>query len=150
GHEAFTAMRARGAKLTDIAILVVAADEGVKPQTKEAYNHAKEAGVPIIVAMNKIDKPNADVMKVKGDLMSLGLVPEDFGGDIMVVSMSAKTGEGMDDLLDAILLHADVLDLKANPKREAIATVVESHLEKSLGSVATMVINTGTLHIGDN
>ncbi|PCI25609.1 translation initiation factor IF-2 [Candidatus Peregrinibacteria bacterium] len=149
GHEAFTSMRARGAKITDIAILVVAADDGVKAQTKEAYNHAKEAGVPIIVALNKVDKENADLDRVKGELMGLGMVPEEYGGDIMVVPVSAKEGTGMDDLLDSILLQADVLELKANPDRLAIATVVESRLDKSQGPVATVIVNTGTLRVKD-
>lgn len=150
GHEAFTSMRARGAKVTDIAILVVAADEGIKTQTIEAYNHAKEAGVPVIVAINKMDKEGANPERVKGDLMALGLVSEDYGGDTMMVLTSAKTGVGMDDLLDSILLQSEVMDLKANPNRLAIATVVESHLDKAMGPVATIVINTGTLNIGDS
>ncbi|HPO05955.1 MAG TPA: translation initiation factor IF-2 N-terminal domain-containing protein, partial [Candidatus Gracilibacteria bacterium] len=149
GHEAFTEMRARGAKVTDIAILVVAADEGIKAQTEEAYNHAKEANVPIIVAVNKIDKPEANVERVKGELMNLGIVPEDYGGDTMVVGVSAKQGDGMDDLLDAILLQAEIMQVKANPNRAAIATVVESHLDKRMEPVATIIVNTGTLNIGD-
>lgn len=149
GHEAFTEMRARGAKVTDIAVLVVAADEGIKTQTEEAYNHAKEAGVPIIVAINKIDKEGANVEKIKGDLMALGLTPEEYGGETMMVPVSAKMGDGMDNLLESVLLQAEVLALKANPNRDAIATIVESHLDKALGSVATVIVNTGTLKVGD-
>lgn len=150
GHEAFTSMRARGAKVTDVAILVVAADEGVKPQTVEAYNHAKEAGVPIIVALNKMDKPDANPDKVKGELSEIGLQPEDWGGNTVVVPVSAIKGDGIDDLLDMILLNSEMLDLKANPEREAVGTVIEAHLDKSLGPVATILVNTGTLKITDN
>ncbi|QQR83171.1 translation initiation factor IF-2 [Candidatus Peregrinibacteria bacterium] len=150
GHEAFTSMRARGAKVTDIAILVVAADEGVKPQTIEALNHAKEAGVPIIVAINKIDKPNANLDKVKGQLVEHGLQPEDWGGSTVVAPVSAHTGQGIDDLLEMILLVAEVEQLKANPNRLAVGTVVESHLDPSLGPVATILVNTGTLHATDS
>lgn len=149
GHEAFTSMRARGAKATDIAILVVAADEGVKPQTVEAINHAKEAGIPIIVAINKVDKPNANIEKVKSELVEHGLQSEDWGGKTIMAPVSAITGEGMDNLLDMILLVAEMEDLKANPKRLAVGTVVESNLDKSLGPVATILINTGTLSVGD-
>ncbi|MBU1017975.1 translation initiation factor IF-2 [Patescibacteria group bacterium] len=149
GHEAFTAMRARGAKITDIAILVVAADEGVKPQTVEAINHAKEAGVPIIVAINKIDKPNANIDKVKGELVEYELQAEDWGGKTIMVPVSAHTGEGIDNLLEMILLVAEMETLKANPKRMAVGTVVESHLNPSLGPVVTILINTGTLRLGD-
>ena len=150
GHEAFTAMRARGAKITDIAVLVVAADEGIKPQTIEAINHAKEAGVPIIVAINKIDKPGANIDKVKGELSEQGLQPEDWGGKTVTVPVSALNGDGIDDLLDMILLTADMGDLKANPNREAVGTVIEAHLDQNLGPVATILINTGTLKIMDN
>ncbi len=150
GHEAFTSMRARGAKATDIAILVVAADEGVKPQTIEALNHAKEAGIPIIVAINKIDKPNANPEKVKGELVEHGLQAEDWGGKTIMVPVSAHTGDGIDSLLEMILLVAEVEDLKANPKRQAVGTVVESHLDKALGPVATILVNTGTLQVGDS
>jgi translation initiation factor IF-2 len=150
GHEAFTSMRARGAKATDIAILVVAADEGVKPQTIEAINHAKEAGIPIIVAINKIDKANANPDKVKGELTEHGLQAEDWGGKTIMVPVSAHTGEGVDTLLEMILLQAEMEDLKANPKRQAVGTVVESHLDKALGPVATILINTGTLKVGDS
>lgn len=147
GHEAFTAMRARGAKVTDIAILVVAADEGVKPQTIEAYNHAKEAGVPVIVAMNKIDKPDANPERVKGELSELGLQPEDWGGKTVVVPVSAITKQGIDELLDMILLTAEMENLKANPDREAVGTVIEAHLDKQLGPIATILVNTGTLKV---
>lgn len=150
GHEAFTSMRARGAKATDIAILVVAADEGVKPQTIEAVNHAKEAGIPIIVAINKMDKPNANPDKVKGELAQYGVQSEDWGGKTIMVPVSAQTGEGIDHLLEMILLVAEVEDLKANPNRQAVGTVVESHLDKALGPVATILINTGTLKLGDS
>ncbi|MFC1600236.1 translation initiation factor IF-2 [Patescibacteria group bacterium] len=150
GHEAFTAMRARGAKATDIAILVVAADEGVKPQTVEAINHARDAGIPIIVAINKIDKENAQPDRVKGELAEHDLQPEDWGGKTVMAPVSAITGEGMDNLLDMILIVAEMENLKANPNREAVGTVIESHLDKNLGPVATVLINTGTLRIMDN
>ncbi len=150
GHEAFTAMRARGAKVTDIAILVVAADEGIKPQTIEAIHHAKEAGVPIIVALNKIDKPAANVDKVKGELTEYELVSEEWGGKTIMVPVSAITGEGVDTLLEMILLTADIINLRANPDRKAVGTVIEAHLDKSLGPVATVIVNTGTLRIGGN
>ena len=150
GHEAFTAMRARGAKVTDIAILVVAADEGVKPQTVEALQHAQDAGVPIIVAINKIDKENAAPERVKGELGEFGLVPEEWGGSTIMVPVSAMTGQGMDHLLEMVLLVADLGNLKANPNREAVGTVIEAHLNPSLGPIATVIVNTGTLHIGDN
>lgn len=150
GHEAFTAMRARGAKVTDIAVLVVAADEGVKPQTIEAINHAKEAGVPIIVAVNKMDKANANPDKVMGELTEHGLQPEEWGGSTVVVKVSALKGDGVDELLDLILLTAEMENLKANPNREAVGTVVEAHLDQSLGPIATVLINTGTLKIMNN
>ena len=150
GHEAFTAMRARGAKVTDIAILIVAADEGMKPQTVEAMNHAKDAGVPIIVAINKIDKPDANVDRVKGELTEHGLQAEDWGGKTIVVPISALKGDGIDDLLDMILLTSEMESYKANPDREAVGTVVEAHLDKSLGPVATILVNTGTLKITNN
>jgi translation initiation factor IF-2 len=149
GHEAFTAMRARGAKVTDIVILVVAADEGVMPQTVEALNHAKAAGVPIIVAINKIDRPEANVDRVKQQLTERGLIPEDYGGDTIVVPVSARTREGIERLLEMILLQADVMDLKANPSRTARGTVVESQLDRGRGPVATVLIQEGTLHQGD-
>jgi translation initiation factor IF-2 len=150
GHAAFTEMRARGAKVTDIAILIVAAEEGVKPQTIEAINHAKEAGVPIIVAINKIDKPGANVDKVKGELAEHGLQAEDWGGKTITVPISALKKEGIDDLLDMILLVADMEKLKANPERAAVGTVVEAHLDNKFGPVATILVNTGTLRNGDN
>lgn len=150
GHEAFTAMRARGAKVTDIAILVVAADEGVKPQTVEAIQHAQEAGVPIIVAVNKIDKDGAEPDRVKGELGEYDLVPEEWGGKTVMAPVSALTGEGIKQLLDMILLVADMETLKANPKRPAVGTVIEAHLDKSLGPVATIIVNSGTLNIMDN
>jgi len=149
GHEAFTEMRARGAKVTDIAILVVAADEGIKPQTVEAINHAKEAEVPIIVAINKMDKPTANPDLVKGQLAEHGLQPEDWGGKTICVPISALKGEGIDDILDMILLVADMENLKANPDRAAVGTVVEAHLDHSIGPVATVLVNTGTLKVGD-
>jgi len=150
GHEAFTEMRARGAKVTDIAILVVAADEGVKPQTIEALNHALEAKVPIIVALNKMDKPDVNPDRVKAELAEHGLQPEEWGGTTVMVPISALTGDGIDTLLDMILLTAEMLELKANPDREAVGTVVEAHLDHSVGPVATILVNTGTLHISDN
>ncbi|MBD3360345.1 translation initiation factor IF-2 [Candidatus Peregrinibacteria bacterium] len=150
GHEAFTSMRARGAKVTDVAVLVVAADEGVKPQTVEAINHAKEAGIPIVVALNKMDKLDANPDKVKGELAEQDLQPEEWGGKTVVVPVSAIKKEGIDELLDMILLTADMENLKANPDREAVGTVIESHLHPNLGPVATVIINTGTLKIMDN
>jgi translation initiation factor IF-2 len=150
GHEAFTAMRARGAKVTDVAVLVVAADEGVKPQTVEALNHAKDAGIPIIVAVNKMDKPNVNPERVMTELAEHGLQPEEWGGTTIFVKISALTGQGVDELLEMILLTADMADLKANPNREAIGTVIESNLDPSLGPVATILINSGTLKIMNN
>lgn len=149
GHAAFTSMRARGAQVTDVVILVVAADDSVMPQTIEAIKHAKEAGVPIVVAINKIDKPEANVDKVKQDLLSHDLIPEDFGGDIVTVPISAKTGEGLDVLEEMVLLQADVLDLKANPSRRADGVIVESELDKGRGPVATVIVQRGTLKQGD-
>jgi len=151
GHEAFTAMRARGAKSTDIAVLVVAADDGVMPQTVEALNHAKAADVPIVVAVNKIDKPESDPDKVRGQLTEYGLIPEEYGGDTMFVNVSARTHEGLDDLLEAIVLTADAaLDLRANPDMAAQGVAIEAHLDKGRGPVATALIQRGTLHIGDS
>lgn len=151
GHESFSAMRARGARVTDIAVLVVAADEGVKIQTEEAYHHIKEAGVPLIVALNKIDKENADPERVKGEIgQKLGIELEEWGGDVPLCPVSAITGEGIDDLLEHILLIAEMNQYKGNPNREAIGTVIESHLDKNLGPIATVVVNTGTLQIMDN
>jgi len=149
GHEAFTAMRARGAKVTDMVILVVAADEGVMPQTVEALNHAKAAGVPIIVAINKIDRPEANVDRVKQQLTEHGLIPEDYGGDTITVPVSARTREGIERLLEMVLLQADVMELKANPDRTARGTVVESQLDRGRGPVATVLIQEGTLRQGD-
>jgi translation initiation factor IF-2 len=149
GHEAFTAMRARGASLTDIVILVVAADDGVMPQTKEAIAHAQAAKVPIIVAVNKIDKPNADAEKIKRDLASLGLQPEEWGGDTMFAHVSAKTGQGIDHLLEAVLLLAEVLELKASSKRRASGTVIEALLDRGRGPVARVMVQDGVLRTGD-
>ena len=149
GHEAFTAMRARGAQITDIAILVVAANDGVKPQTIEAINHAKSAGIPIIVAINKIDLPDANVEKVKQELMAYDLVPEEWGGDTIFVPISAKQHQNIDQLLEMVLLEADVLELKANPNKQAKGTVIEARLDKSKGAIATMLVQRGTLDVGD-
>ena len=149
GHEAFTAMRMRGANATDIAILVVAADDGVMPQTVEAINHAKAAGIEIVVAVNKIDKPNANIDKVKQELAEYELIPEDWGGKTVFAPVSAKSGEGIKDLLDMVLLTADILELKANPKRKARGLVIEAELDKGRGPVATVLVQKGTLHVGD-
>ncbi len=149
GHEAFTEMRARGAQVTDIIVLVVAADDGVMPQTKEAINHAKAANIPIVVAINKIDKPGAKPDMVKRQLAELGLLPEDWGGDTLVAEVSAKTGHGVDELLSLILLQAEILELKANPNRPAKGTVIESKLDRTKGPVATILIKRGTLKKGD-
>ena len=151
GHEAFTAMRARGAELTDVAILVVAADDGVMPQTVEAINHAQAANVPIVVAVNKIDKPGANPDKVRGQLTEYGLVPEEYGGSTMFVDISAKQGTNVDKLLEAVLLTADAeLDLRANPDMDARGATVEARLDKGRGAVATVLVQSGTLHIGDS
>jgi len=149
GHEAFTAMRARGAKITDIIILVVAADDGAMPQTKEAINHGRAAGIPIVVAINKMDKANADPDKVKRELAELDLAPEEWGGDTLLGEISAKTGEGVDDLLGLIQLQSEMLELSGNPDREARGSVVEAELDKSRGPVATVLIQNGTLNNGD-
>ena len=149
GHEAFTAMRMRGANATDIAILVVAADDGVMPQTVEAINHAKAAGIEIIVAVNKIDKPSANIERVKQELTEYELISEDWGGSTIFVPVSAKTGEGISDLLDMVLLTADVLELKANPQRKARGLVIEAELDKGRGPVATVLVQKGTLKVGD-
>jgi translation initiation factor IF-2 len=149
GHEAFTAMRARGARVTDIAIIVVAADDGVMPQTLEAISHAKAAKVPIIIALNKIDKPDADPTRVKTELTEAGVVIEEFGGDVPLVPVSAKSGEGLNELIEMVLLVADLQELKANPDRPAIGTIVEAELDKARGAVATALIQTGTLRVGD-
>ncbi|AMO62006.1 translation initiation factor 2 [Mycolicibacterium phlei] len=151
GHEAFTAMRARGAKATDIAILVVAADDGVMPQTVEAINHAQAADVPIVVAVNKIDKEGADPAKIRGQLTEYGLVPEEYGGDTMFVDISAKQGTNIDQLLEAVLLTADAaLDLRANPDMEAQGVAIEAHLDRGRGPVATVLVQRGTLRVGDS
>jgi len=149
GHEAFTAMRARGANVTDIAVLVIAADDGVMPQTVESINHAKAAEVVIVVAINKIDKPEAQPDRIKQQLSEYALVPEEWGGDTMMIPVSARTGEGLEKLLEAILLQAEVLELKANPRRPAKGVVVEAKLEKGRGPVATVLVQDGTLHVGD-
>jgi translation initiation factor IF-2 len=149
GHEAFTMMRARGARVTDVVVLVVAADDGVMPQTKEAIDHAKAAGVPIVVAINKIDKPNANPDRVKKELSDLGLVPEDWGGQTVTVPVSAKKRENIPALLEMILLVTELSELKANPKRNASGTVLEAKLDKGRGPVATVLIQDGTLHVGD-
>jgi len=149
GHEAFTAMRARGAKVTDLAVIVVAADDGVMPQTVEAIDHAKAAGVPLLVAVNKIDKEGADPQRVRGELASQGLTPEDWGGDTLFCDVSAKTKEGLDNLLDTIILVADLEELKANPHAPASGTVIESHLDPGRGPVVTVLVQRGTLRVGD-
>lgn len=149
GHEAFTSMRMRGAQSTDIAILVVAADDGVMPQTIEAINHAKAAGIEIIVAINKIDKESANIERVKQELIEYELVPEDWGGSTIFCPVSAHTGEGIDELLDMVSLTAEVLELKANPNRKARGIVLEAQLDKGRGPVATVLVQKGTLHVGD-
>jgi translation initiation factor IF-2 len=150
GHEAFTAMRARGAKVTDIAVLVVAADDGVMPQTIEAIDHAKAAKVPIVIALNKIDKPDANPDRVKTELSEHGIVIEEYGGEVPLVPVSAKQRTGIDDLLETILLQSDInVDPKANPKRAAVGTVIEAELDKGRGAVATVIVQTGTLRVGD-
>ena len=149
GHEAFTAMRSRGAQVTDVSILVVAADDGVMPQTVEAINHSKAAGVPIIVAVNKIDKENANIERVKTELAENGLVPEDWGGDTVLVPVSARTGEGIDELLEMILMVAEMEELKANPNRLAVGTVIEAQLDKGRGPTATILVQKGTLKHSD-
>jgi translation initiation factor IF-2 len=149
GHEAFTAMRARGAQVTDIVVLVVAADDGVMPQTVEAINHARAAEVPIIVAINKIDKPDANLERVKRGLSEYGLVSEDWGGDTVFAPVSAKTQEGIPNLLEMLLLQADILELKANPNKLARGTIIEAKLDRGRGPVATVLVQEGTLHVGD-
>lgn len=149
GHEAFTSMRARGAQVTDVAILVVAADDGVMPQTVEAISHAKAAGVPIIVAINKIDRPEANIERIKQELVENGLVPEDWGGDTITVPVSAKQREGIEEVLEMVLLVAEMEELKANPNRKAVGTVIEAELDKGKGPMATILVQKGTLKIGD-
>ncbi|MDP9349378.1 MAG: translation initiation factor IF-2, partial [Gemmatimonadota bacterium] len=150
GHAAFTAMRARGAEVTDVVILVVAADDSVMPQTIEAISHARNAGVPIVVAVNKVDLPDANPMRVKQDLLQHGVVLEDFGGDVMSAEVSAKRGIGIDDLLDRVLLQAEILELKANPEREAVGVVIEAQLDVGKGPVGTVLVTNGTLRVGDH
>ncbi|MDD6796127.1 MAG: translation initiation factor IF-2 [Clostridiaceae bacterium] len=150
GHEAFTAMRARGAQITDVVILVVAADDGIMPQTKEAIDHCKAANVPIVVAINKIDRPNANVDRVKQELTEHGLISEDWGGDTICVPVSAKKGENIGQLLEMVLLTAEMLELKANPARKAKGTVIEAKLDKGRGAVASLLVQNGTLHVGDS
>ena len=150
GHEAFTAMRARGAQITDIVILVVAADDGIMPQTKEAISHCKAANVPIVVAINKIDKPGANIDRVKQELTEYGLVSEDWGGDTICVPVSAKKGINLDQLLEMVLLTAEMLELKANPNRKAMGTVIEAKLDKGRGAVASLLVQSGTLSVGDS
>ncbi|MCL7982391.1 MAG: translation initiation factor IF-2, partial [marine benthic group bacterium] len=150
GHEAFTAMRARGAEITDLVVLVVAADDAVMPQTIEAISHARNAGVPLIVAINKVDLPAANVQKVKQDLLGQNVVLEEFGGDVLASEVSAKTGQGVDDLLDKVLLQSELLDLKAKPTGDARGTVVEAELDKGMGPVATVLVESGELNVGDD
>lgn len=150
GHEAFTAMRARGAQVTDVVILVVAADDGIMPQTKEAISHCKAAEVPMIVAINKIDRPGANIDRVKQELTEYELVAEDWGGDTICVPVSAKTGENLEQLLEMVLLTSEMGELKADPKRKAKGTVIEAKLDKGRGAVATLLIQNGTLHVGDS
>src|SRR5262249_7979089 len=149
GHEAFTAMRARGAKVTDIAVIVVAADDGVKPQTQEAVDHAKEAGVPVLVAVNKIDKEGAQPDRVRTEMTSLAMQPVEWGGEIEFVNVSAKTKEGLDDLLETILVMAEVEELRAKSDAPASGTVIESKLDPGRGPVVTILIGRGTLMVGD-
>ena len=149
GHEAFSAMRARGAKATDIVILVVAVDDGVMPQTIEAINHSKAAGVPLIVAINKIDKPDSNPEKVRGELLGHEVIPEELGGDSMFIEVSAQTGQGIDNLLDAVLLQAEVLELKAPINTPAKGIIVEGRLDKGRGPVTTLLVQSGTINISD-
>ena len=149
GHEAFTAMRARGAQITDVAIIVVAADDGVMPQTLEAINHAQAAGVPMVFAINKIDKPTANPEKIKQTLANMNILLEDWGGKYQSQEISAKTGLNVSTLLDKVLLEAEMLELKANPKKMASGTVIESSLDKGRGYIATVLVQSGTLHVGD-
>src|SRR5688500_17854816 len=149
GHEAFTAMRARGAKITDVVIIVVAADDDVMPQTKEAINHAQVAGVPIVIAINKVDKPTANPDKIREALSKINILVEEWGGKYQAQEISAKTGKGIDDLLEKVLLEAEILNLKANPNKAAVGSVIEAQLDKGRGYVATIMVQTGTLKIGD-
>ena len=150
GHEAFTAMRARGAKITDIVIIVVAADDGVMPQTKEAVDHAKAAGVPVIVAVNKMDKPGVNPDRIMSEMADLDMMPEEWGGNTIFCKISAKSGEGVKELLDTIMILAEVEDFKANPNKSAVGTVIEAKLDKGRGPVATLLIQSGTLNAGDS
>ena len=147
GHEAFTAMRARGAMVTDIAILVVAADDGIMPQTVESINHAKAAGIPIVVAINKMDKPEANPERIKEQLTAYELVPEEWGGETVICPISAKTGQGIQELLEMVILTAEMKELKANPNRTAHGAVIEAKLDKGRGPVATLLVQNGTLHL---
>ncbi|TAD94813.1 MAG: translation initiation factor IF-2, partial [Bacteroidetes bacterium] len=149
GHEAFTAMRARGAKVTDVAIIVIAADDSVMPQTKEAISHAQAAGVPIVIAINKIDKPQADSARIRQQLSELNILVEEWGGKFQCQEISAKKGMGIDDLLEKVLLEAEILELKANPKKNAVGTVIEAQLDKGKGYVSTILVQGGTLRVGD-
>ncbi|MGH7462509.1 MAG: translation initiation factor IF-2, partial [Longimicrobiales bacterium] len=150
GHAAFTAMRARGADITDLVILVVAADDSVMPQTREAISHARNAGVPLIVAVNKVDLPGANPARIKQDLLQHGVVVEEFGGEVLSAEVSARTGTGVEDLLEKVLLQAEILDRKANPNRTAQGTVVEAQLDPGKGAVATVLVTNGTLKVGDS
>jgi translation initiation factor IF-2 len=150
GHEAFTAMRAQGALVTDIAVLIVAADDGVQPQTIEAIHHAQAANVPIIVAINKVDKPEANIEKVKQQLMPFNLVSDDWGGQTTMVPISAKKGTGIADLLEMILLQAEIMELKANPNKAGIGTIIEARLDKGMGPMATVLIQNGKIQLGDH
>ena len=149
GHEAFTAMRARGAQVTDIAIIVIAADDDIKPQTKEAISHAQAAGVPIVFAINKVDLPTANPDKIKEELANMNLMVEDWGGKIQSQDISAKNGDGVKELLEKVLLEAELLELKANPSKPAMGTIVEAFLDKGRGYVSTVLVQVGTLRIGD-
>ena len=149
GHEAFTAMRARGAQVTDIAIIIIAADDDIMPQTKEAINHAMAAGVPIVFAINKVDKPAANPDKIKEGLAAMNFLVEDWGGKYQSQDISAKKGIGVEELLEKVLLEAEMLDLKANPNRKATGSIIESSLDKGRGYVATVLVSNGTLHVGD-
>jgi translation initiation factor IF-2 len=149
GHEAFTAMRARGAQVTDVAIIVIAADDGVMPQTVEAINHAQAAGVPMIFAINKIDKPGANPNKIKEALAGMNILVEDWGGKFQCQEISAKKGQGITELLEKVLLESDLLELKANPNKKAHGVIIESALDKGRGYVATILVEGGTLHVGD-
>lgn len=150
GHQAFTAMRASGAQVTDIAVLVVAADDGVMPQTVEAIDHARAAGVPIVVAINKIDSPGADLDRLKGQLAEHNVIVEDYGGDVVAVPVSALKGEGIDDLLEALVLVADVAELKANPNRPGLGVVIEAHMDRARGPIASVLVRSGSVRLGDN